>query len=102
MNLIPVCFVILLRFQVNKNLTPLLQKCQEKKIGYALRHENFFNIKKHLALVLKKNVAVLFCVFETNLNKEVDIICKLSEWIRNIQMIHCFNTIKTWMRILHG
>ena len=50
----------------------------------------------------KKIVHVLFCVFQTNLNKAVDILCKLSEWIRNIQMIEYFNTKKTWMRILHA
>ena len=68
----------------------------------ALQHQNIFNIKKHPALVLKKSVHVLFYVFQTNLNKAVDILCKLSEWIRNIQIIECFNTIKTWMRILNG
>ena len=51
---------------------------------------------------LKKFVHVLFYVFQTNLNKAVDILCKLSEWIRNIQMVEYFNTKKTWMRILHG
>ena len=30
----------------------------------------------------------------TNLNKVVSILCKLSEWIRNLQIIQCFNTIK--------
>ena len=38
-------------------------------------------VKKHLALVLKKIVHVRFYVFQTNLNKAVDILCK---WIRNI------------------
>ena len=49
-----------------------------------------------------KIVHVIFYVFQINLNKAVDILCKLSEWIRNIQMIEYFNTKKTWMRILHG
>ena len=75
---------------------------RKKQQGSALRHQNIFNIKKHLALVLKKIVHVLFYVFQTNLNKAVNILCKLSEWIRNIQMIEYFNTKKTWMRILHG
>ena len=44
---------------------------------------------------------ILFCVLQTNLNKAADVLCKLSEWIRNIQIIQCFNTIKT-MGILHG
>ena len=59
-------------------------------------------MKKHLVLVLKKNVCALFCVFQTNLNKAVDTLCKLSEWTRNIKMMQCFNTIKAWMRIFHG
>ena len=52
---------------------------EKKKQGNALRllftdlhftyHQNLFNINKNLALVLKKNVHVLFCVFQTNLNK---------------------------------
>ena len=32
----------------------------------------------------RKALHVLFCVFETKLNKAVDILSKLSEWIRNI------------------
>ena len=68
---------------------------RQKQQGCALRHQNIFNIKKHLALVLKKIVHVLFYVFQTNLNKAVDTLCKLSEWIRNIQMIEYFNTKKT-------
>ena len=52
---------------------------EKKKQGNALRllfahlhftyNQNLFNINKHLALVLKKNVHVLSCVFQTNLNK---------------------------------
>ena len=74
----------------------------KKKNNSVLRHQNIFNMKKHLVLVLKKNVCALFCVFQTNLNKAVDTLCKLSEWTRNIKMIQCFNTIKAWMRIFHG
>ena len=43
-------------------------KTVEKKTGSALTllfaylHQNLFNIKKHLILVLKKIVPVLFCV----------------------------------------
>ena len=59
-------------------------------------------MKKHLALVLKKSIHVLFCVFQTNLNRAVNSLCKLSEWIRNIQMMQCFSTVKTWMGIVHG
>ena len=55
-------------------------------------------MKKNPALILKKEIVhVLFCVFQTNSNKAVDIFCTLSEWIRNIQMIQCFSTIKIWM-----
>ena len=79
-----------------------------KKQGSALRflfiylRQNLFNIKKHLALVLKKIVHVLNSVFQTNLNKVVNIFCALSEWIRNVQIIQYFSTIKIWMRTLHG
>ena len=37
-------------------------------------------------------MCVLSCVFQINLNKAVDILCKLSEWTRNKQMIKYFNT----------
>ena len=50
----------------------------------------------------KKIVHILFCVFQTKLNKAVNIFCRLPEWIRNVQMIPGFSTIKTWMRILNG
>ena len=72
------------------------------KLLFVYRHQNLFNIKKHLTLVLKKIVHVLFCVFQTHLNKAVNIFCTLSEWIRNVQMIQCFSTVKILMRILHG
>ena len=62
---------------MDKNLTPLLQKCEEKKQDSTLRHGNIFNIKKRLVLVLKTIVHVLFYVFQTNLNKAVDVLCKL-------------------------
>ena len=58
-----------------------------------------FNTKKHLTLALKKIVHLLFCVFQTKLNKAVNIFCILPEWIRNAPMIPGFITIKTWMRI---
>ena len=57
---------------------------------------------KHLALARKKIVHFLFCVLQTKLNKAVNIFCRLPEWTRNVQMIPCFSTLKTWMRILHG
>ena len=75
---------------------------RKKQQDSALRHQKIFNIKKYLALLLKNFLHVLFCVFQTNLDKAANILCKLSEWIINIQIIEYFNTKKTWMRILHG
>ena len=43
------------------------------RLLFTYLHQNFFNIKKHLTLVLKKHVHVVFCVFETNVNKAVNI-----------------------------
>ena len=64
---------------------------------------NTFSILTNiLPWYLKKFVRVLFCVFQTNSNKAVDILSKLSEWIKNIQMMQFFNAIKTWMKILHS
>ena len=50
----------------------------------------------------KEIVHLLFCAFQTKLNKAVNIFCGLPEWIRNVQMISGFSTIKSWMRILNG
>ena len=103
MNLMPILFCYISQVIGQWKLDTFTSKMWRKEQqGSALRHQSTFNIKKHLPLVLKKIVPVLFYVFQINLNKAVDILCKLSEWIRNIQMIECFNTIKTWMRILHG
>ena len=52
---------------------------------FTFLHQNLFNIQKHLALALKKIAHVLFCVFQANLNKAVNIFFTLSAWIRNIQ-----------------
>ena len=68
-----------------------LVKAVHLRLLFTYNNENLFSIKKQLALVL---VHVLFCVFQTNLNKAVNIFCTPSEWIRNIQMIQCFSTIK--------
>ena len=38
---------------------------------FTFLHQNLFDIKKHLALALKKIAHVLFCVFQANLNKAV-------------------------------
>ena len=105
-NFLLLCFSSYIK--VKKNLTPLSKKYgKNNKVGhlrllFTYLHQNLFNIKKHLALVLKKIAHAFFCVFQTNLNKAVNIFWKLPEWFRNTQMIRCYNTIKTWMRILHG
>ena len=82
-----------LKLQVNKNLTALLHRCGEKYETVHLRllftyfHQNLFNIKKHISLVLKKCVHVLFCVFQTNLNngqpKNKLLNCKLIKNVAN-------------------
>ena len=41
----------------------------------------------------KLSQSPLFCVFQINLNKAVNIFCTLPEWIRNIQMMQCFSTV---------
>ena len=61
-----------------------------------------FNTKKYLGLALKKKLSTNFSVFQTKLNKAVNIFCTLTQWIRNVQMVPGFSAIKTWMRILHG
>ena len=38
----------------------------------------------------KKIVRLLFCVFQTKLNKTVNNFCELPEWIRNVLMIAGF------------
>ena len=48
--------------------------------------QNLFNTKKQFALALKKIVYLLFCVFQTKLNKAVKIFFRLPEWIRNVQI----------------
>ena len=59
---------------------------------------NLFNTKKHLPGALKKIVHLLFRVFQTKLNKAVNIFWRPIQWIRNAQMIPGFNTIKSWVR----
>ena len=72
------------------------------RLLFTYLQQNLCNIKKQLTLVLKKICPLLFWVFQTNLNNAVNIFCTPPEWIRNIQMIQFFSTIKTWMRILHA
>ena len=40
----------------------------------------------------KRIVHLLFCGLQTKLNKVVNILCRLPEWIKNVQMIPGFST----------
>ena len=40
----------------------------------------------------KKTVYLLFCVFQTMLNKVINIFSRLPEWTRNLQMISGFTS----------
>ena len=80
---------------------PYFKNVKKKAIRQCIKTQTFSILRNILPWYFRKFVHVLFCVLQTNLNK-VDILCKLSDWIRNIQIIQCFNTIKTWLRILHG
>ena len=46
----------------------------------------------------KQIVHLLFWVFQTKLNKAVNIFCRLPDWIRNVQMIPGFSTRLGWER----
>ena len=46
----------------------------------------------------KEIVHLLFCAFQTKLNKAVNIFCRLSEWIRNVQLIPGFIRRLRWER----
>ena len=102
------CFTIALKFwdEFNANLVFLYFSSYKSIKIWHLYFKNdtkTFSILRNISPWYVKNfVHVLFCVFYTNWNKAVDILCKLPEWIRNTQMIQCFTTIKSWMRILHG
>ena len=78
MNLMAILFSYISQVIGQKKWHLYLKMLRKKQWDSALRHQN---IKKHIALVNN---------FWT-----------LSEWIRNMQMIH-FSTIKTRMRMLHG
>ena len=84
---------------------------KKKATRQYIRHQNIFNIKKHhqktsilknISIKLKKCVHLLFVVIQTNLHKAVNILHKLSQWIRNKQMMGYFNTKKAWVSILHA
>ena len=47
-------------------------------------------------------IQIIFLLFQTKLNKAVNIFGRPPEWIRNLQMIPGFSTVKTWVRILNG
>ena len=61
MNLMPVLFCYISQVTGQLKFDTFTSKMQRKKQeGSALRHKIFFNIKKHLALVLKK---ICTCTF---------------------------------------
>ena len=93
------CYTIALKFWDELNANFVLLYFSSYRSIKIWHHSILRNI---LPWYLKKFGHVLFCVFQTNLKKAVNIRSNFSEWIRNIQMIQCFNTLKTWMRILHG
>ena len=68
------------------------------KFLFTYLHEILFIIKKILPWYSKKFAPVLFCVFQTELNKADHIFCRLLEWIGNIQMIPGFSTRPGWER----
>ena len=86
-------------------MTPLSKICGEKQ-GNAVKldpHLSFLKLFQYeeipcLCTQKKKVVHKLFCVFQTKLNKAVNS-QRLPEWIRNVQMIPGFSTIRTWVRI---
>ena len=98
-------FLYFLHYESIKSWHLFLKNVEESNKTVHLRllftciHQNFFNIKKHLAL--KKFVHIFFCIFQTKLYRAVKIFFTRPERIRNIQMIKCSSTTKTWMGILH-
>ena len=73
-----------------------LEKVERNNMGVHLRllftylHQNLFNIKKYLVLVLKKICPCTFCVFQKKVNKAVNILCTLPEWTRNDTMLQYY------------
>ena len=78
------------------------KKVEHFRLLFTYLQQNLYSIKERFALVLKNFVNVFFCVFQIDLNKAVNIFCSLPDWIRNIQMIQYFSTLKNYMRILNG
>ena len=58
----------------------------------------FLILRNTLPWPSKKIVHILFCVFQTEFNKAVNIFCRLTEWIRNVLIITGFNTRLGWER----
>ena len=88
-------------------MTPLSQNCGQKlgnafKVDPDLSFLKPFQYQEISCLALQKIVHLLFCVFQTKLDKAVNIFCRPPEWIRKVKMIPGFSTIKSWIRILHG
>ena len=73
------------------------KKVVHLRLLFTYLHQNLFNIRNILPWCLKKITHVVFCVFQTDINKAVNILCTLPEWIRKMQMIQCFSTMKTCM-----
>ena len=108
MNLMPILFCYLSQVIGELKFDTFVSKMWKKnnkarhvRSFFTYLHQNLFNIKKHLDLVLKKICRCIFLCIPNYFNKAVNIFCKRPEWIRNMQMIQCFSTIETWMRILH-
>ena len=87
-----ILFCYIFDVMVNKNLTPLSKNVEKNKVVhlrllFTYLHQNLSNIKKHLALELK-NICPCSFLFQTILNKAINIFYLLPEWVRNKQMIY--------------
>ena len=89
-------------------MTPFSQKCGEKQLGITFKVVPYlsflepFKCQEISCLCTKKIAYLLFCIFQTKLNKAVKTFCRVREWIRNVQMIPGFSTIKTWMKMVNS
>ena len=92
------CYTIALKFwdEFNANFVSLYFSGYDsiKMWPLYLKNVEENNEVKHLRLVL----TLLFCVFQTNVNKAVSIFCRLPKWIRNVQMIPGFSIRLGWER----
>ena len=67
-----------------------LKVWDEFNADFDLLYLSSYRSIKYLHIYFKnveKQLCVLFCVFQTNFNKAVNIFCKLPEMIKNLQMI---------------